>query len=167
MGDWFLLLLLIVVGAIAAFGLCGYAFSTLSTHGVRRANTATRFRALAAFAGAAAAALYAWGALHVLGAYVEVEDGGTGSAPIRPCLAAGGPQKAAVTLRADVQVVPIRLVCHTKTGESYAAGVPGYVNPAVAFLALSSALLAVGAGYASELTAREQARKQGESGSRP
>ncbi|GEC03644.1 hypothetical protein SSP24_12990 [Streptomyces spinoverrucosus] len=159
MGDWFLLLLLIMVGAITAFGLCGYAFSSLSAQGIRRADRATRFRFGAALAGAATAALYSWGALHVFGAHMEVEDGGTSSSPIRPCLAAGGPEKAAVTLRASVHVVPIRLMCHTKTGESYAAGVPGYVNPAVAFLALSSALLAVGAGYVSELKAREQGRK--------
>ncbi|MFI9612157.1 hypothetical protein ACIHCM_10860 [Streptomyces sp. NPDC052023] len=158
MGDAFLLLLLIIVGAVTAFGLCGYGFGTLSAHGVRRADTAARLRSLAALAGAAAAALYTWGALHVFGGLLEAEDGGTGSAPIRPCLAAGGPQKAAVTLRADVRVVPIRLVCHTKTGESYPAGVPGYVNPAVAFLALSSAFLAVGAGYATELRTRKQGR---------
>lgn len=158
MGDGLLLLLVLVVGVVTAFGLCGYGFGSLSAHGVGRADRVTRWRALAALSGAASAALYTWGALHVLSDYMEVEDGGAGSAPIRPCLAAGGPEKAAVTMGTDVQVIPIRLVCHTKTGERYPTGMPGYINPAAAFLALSAALLAVGAGYASELKARERGR---------
>ncbi|MGW1539852.1 hypothetical protein ACWCPM_06240 [Streptomyces sp. NPDC002309] len=158
MGGGLLLLLVLVIGAVTAFGLSGYGFGTLSAHGVRRADRVTRLRSLAALAGAAAAAVYTWGALHVLGAYLEVKDGGAGSAPARPCLAAGGPEKAAVTLDVDVQVIPVRLVCRTRTGESYPAGVPGHINPAAAFLALSAALLAVGAGYASELKARERGR---------
>ncbi|MEV7994594.1 hypothetical protein AB0O67_22550 [Streptomyces sp. NPDC086077] len=158
MGDGLVLLLILVVGAVTAFGLCGYGFSTLSAHGVRRADRVTRLRSGAALAGAAAALMYTWGSLHVLSDYMEVEDSGTGSSPIRPCLAAGGPEKAAVTMSADVQVIPLRLVCHTKTGESYPTGMPGYINPTAAFLALTSALLAVGAGYASEPEAREQGR---------
>ncbi|MFJ4471681.1 hypothetical protein ACIP2X_29950 [Streptomyces sp. NPDC089424] len=158
MGDGLVLLLVLVVGAVTAFGLCGYGFGTLSTHGVRRADRVTRLRVLAALAGAAAAALYTWGALHVLSDWMEVEDSGAGSAPLRPCLAAGGPKKAAVTMSADVQVLPIRLICHTRTGESYPTGMPGYINPTAAFLALSGVLLAVGAGYASGHKAREQER---------
>ncbi|MFD5573560.1 hypothetical protein [Streptomyces cadmiisoli] len=154
MNSFFLLLLLLVIGVVTAVGLSGYAFGTIAGHGVRRASRPARLRFLAALTGAGAAALYTWGALHVLGGDIAAGDGGAGSAPIRPCLEAGGPERGARTLRTSVSVIPIRLVCHTSTGERYTAAVPGYVNPAVAVLSLSGAVLAVGAGYAGELDAR-------------
>ncbi|MET7488102.1 hypothetical protein [Streptomyces sp. NPDC005538] len=98
-------------------------------------------RKLAGAAGLAAFALYLWGLLHLVGALLEAEDGGTDSAPLRPCRTAGRQYDKKVLSVTDYSVdyVPLRFVCETADGGSYVADtVPGYVNPAVGGLALAA-----------------------------
>lgn len=102
---------------------------------------------LAAAASAAAFVLYLWGLLHVLGAILDAEDGGTDSSPLRPCRTANWQhdEKVLSVMDYSVDFVPLGFVCETKGGGSYVADtVPGYVNPAVGALALA----AVGCGGA-------------------
>lgn len=98
-------------------------------------------RKLAIVAGLAAFALYLWGLLHVLGALLEAEDGGTDSSPLRPCRTTGWQydKKAQSVTDYSVDFVPLRFVCETSDGGSYVADtVPGYVNPAVFGLVLAA-----------------------------
>lgn len=44
-----------------------------------------RLRGFATLAGLVALVVYTWGLLHLAGAILEAEDGGTGSAPLPPC----------------------------------------------------------------------------------
>ncbi|MDW4905166.1 hypothetical protein RB628_07350 [Streptomyces sp. ADMS] len=121
-------------------------------------------RALAILSGALAVALYCWGLLQVLGAALEAEDGGTDSAPVRPCRTAGPQERGgAEVVDYSVGYVPLRFVCETRGGGSYATdSVPGYVNPGAFGFALAGGLLAVGAGYEAELRARRAATPPGE-----
>ncbi|PPS83202.1 hypothetical protein [Streptomyces sp. MH60] len=114
--------------------------------------------ALAAFAGAAAVAAYAWGLLHVTGA-VMASDGGAGSAPAPPCRMPGYEERALHVIDQSVSFLPLGFVCETTDGGEYTSDdVPGYVNPATAVLALTAVASAVGAGYATELRTRAAAR---------
>lgn len=112
-------------------------------------------RGLALFSCALALALYGWGLLQVLGAVLEAEDGGADSAPVRPCRTA---QSGAGVVDYRVDYVPLRFVCETEGGGSYATDdVPGYVNPGAFGFGLAGVLLAIGAGYEAELSARRAA----------
>ncbi|MEV6546591.1 hypothetical protein [Streptomyces sp. NPDC051665] len=98
-------------------------------------------RKLAIVAGLAAFALYLWGLLHVVGALLEAEDGGTDSSPLRPCRTNGWQYDKKVLSVTDYSVdfVPLRFVCETADGGSYVADtVPGYLNPAVYGLTLAA-----------------------------
>ncbi|MFF4431549.1 hypothetical protein ACFYZ4_20545 [Streptomyces sp. NPDC001513] len=131
-----LLLLLIPAAPVVALGLLGYGVATLGRRG--------RHRNVAALLGAVAAGLYTWGLLHVAGAVVEAEDGGASSSPLLPCRTPGQEERAAKVVDYSVDYVPLRFVCETTGGGSYAAeSVPGYVNPAVAGLTLAAAVCAV------------------------
>ncbi|MFG2682600.1 hypothetical protein [Streptomyces sp. NPDC048392] len=117
--------------------------------------------ALAAFAGAAALAAYAWGLLHVTGAVME-SNGGTGSAPAPPCRTPGHEERARHVLGQAVSFLPPGFVCETSDGGEYTSDdVPGYVDPAAAVLALTAVASAVGAGYATGTRARAAARNGG------
>lgn len=136
-----LLLLLLPVGLIASLSLIGYGFGTLGRVGLRRADRKVRLRALTALLGAAAAALYSWGLLHIAGAVLEAEDGGTDSSPLRPCRIPEERERVLHVIDYTVNYVPLRFVCETEGHGSYAAGsVPGYINPGVLGLALSAAV---------------------------
>ncbi|MGW8061335.1 hypothetical protein ACVV2G_03405 [Streptomyces ziwulingensis] len=120
------------------------------------------FRAAGVVAGVAAVLLYAWGALCVGFAVVEAEDGGAGSAPLRPCRAGVSPELAGRVTGYDVSLLPLRFRCETADGDGYdSAHVPGYVNPGVAALALTALASAVAAGYATERRTRATARADG------
>ncbi|GGO46213.1 hypothetical protein [Streptomyces lasiicapitis] len=146
--DHFLLLVpLVLIGLIAVFGFVGYGCGTLGRIGLRQADRETWLRSCAALLCAAAAATYIWGLLGVTGAVVEAEDGGTDSAPIRSCRTPGWQEREATAGIIDytVDYVPLRFVCETSDGGSYATdAAPGYVNPA----ALGFALAALGVGAA-------------------
>ncbi|MCL8012728.1 hypothetical protein [Streptomyces sp. AS02] len=159
-----LLLLFVVVVVIVAVALCGYGGGTLAAHGIRRASAPVRLRGLAALAGAGACALYAWGLLAVCGAVLSAEDGGADSSPPQSCRTQGWwerHQQGIEIVGHTVSYVPLGFVCETSDGGSYDTGdVPGYVNPGVVALALTAAGCAIGAGYASELRARAESRKE-------
>ncbi|MFJ9631017.1 hypothetical protein ACIRU8_25215 [Streptomyces sp. NPDC101175] len=98
-------------------------------------------RKLAGAAGLAAFALYLWGLLHIMGALLEVGDGGTGSAPWPPCRTVDGQydERTSQVVDYSVDYVPLRFVCETKDGGGFTSDtVPGYVNPAVGGLTLAA-----------------------------
>jgi hypothetical protein len=98
-------------------------------------------RKLAGAAGLAAFALYLWGLLHIMGALLEVGDGGTDSSPLRPCRTDGRQYDKKVLSVTDYSVdfVPLRFVCEQSDGGSYVSDtVPGYVNRAVGGLTLAA-----------------------------
>ncbi|WP_405797378.1 hypothetical protein [Streptomyces sp. NBC_01506] len=132
------LLLFLVVGLIAVVGFVGYGLGGLGRVGLRHADTAVWLRSLTALLGGVAAALYTWGLIHVAGAVVEAEDGGTGSSPSPPCRSS--PQAVHV-IGYTVDYIPLRFVCETtESGGFDAKSVPGYVNPAALGFALASVL---------------------------
>ncbi|MEU9591883.1 hypothetical protein AB0D84_19505 [Streptomyces sp. NPDC048193] len=108
------------------------------------------FRVAAAVAGGAAALLWVWGALCVGSAVMGAEDGGAGSSPMRPCRAGVSPELSGRVVDYSVSYLPLRFRCETGDGDGYAsADVPGYVNPVLAVLALTT-VAAVAAGWATE-----------------
>ncbi|MGC0340424.1 hypothetical protein [Streptomyces sp. SLBN-8D4] len=116
-------------------------------------------RGTATLAGAGALAVYVWGLLHLVGAVLEAEDGGTGSAPLPPCR---GNEQAAQVIDYSVGYLPLSFDCETTGGGSYSAeAVPAYVNPAAVGLALASVGCAVSSAYVSELRLRAEAREGG------
>lgn len=128
-----LLLLLLPALPLLTLGLLGYGIAPLRR---RRWH-----RTLAALLGACAAGLYTWGLLHVAGAVLAAADGGAGSSPLLPCRSPGQEERASHVVDYTVDYVPLRFVCETTGGGSYAAeSVPGYVNPAVLGFALAAAV---------------------------
>ncbi|MCM1942371.1 hypothetical protein NC239_29635 [Streptomyces sp. G3] len=120
------------------------------------------FRVVAAVAGWAAGLLYVWGLVCVGFAAMEAEDGGTDSAPPRPCRTGVSPELSGRVVDHSVSYLPLRFRCETADGGAYdSADVPGYVNPGVAVLALTAVAGAVAAGWATESRARAAARGGG------
>ncbi|MFJ2771804.1 hypothetical protein [Streptomyces sp. NPDC087300] len=107
-----LLFLVTLIAAIAACGLFGYGCGVV----VRRGPVVC---AVAGLLGAVAAAAYAVGGVYLGLAVLDAEDGGTGSAPMRPCVAAG-PERAAHVVGYEVELVPLGFTC--VVGEGDAAG---------------------------------------------
>ncbi|WP_406330410.1 hypothetical protein [Streptomyces sp. NBC_00203] len=145
------LLLIGLVGLAVAGGFAVFGFTTLARHGIRHAKRETVLRGFAGLAAAAAAAMYVWGALHL------VKDE---SMTTEACRAAVGRAHAADITGSDVSYLPLHLNCHVRGAGSYAAAVPDYVNPAVLGLALTAVALGVFAAFASELRARDNFRKE-------
>ncbi|MFF7054774.1 hypothetical protein ACFY94_41135 [Streptomyces griseorubiginosus] len=150
------LLMLVLAGAACA--LLGYGGGRIADWFVRRAELPAALLGFAALAGAATAALYAWGLLHVGGAVLEAEDGGADSSPILPCR---DDERAAHVVDYSVSFLPPDFVCETDDGGYRAGEVPGYVTPAALGLALAAAGLAVASGYVSEVRLRAAARAGG------
>ncbi|MFF0017067.1 hypothetical protein [Streptomyces sp. NPDC005374] len=116
-----------------------------------------RLRGIAVLAGTVAIAVYTWGLLHLAGAVLEAEDGGTNSAPIPPCR---GNEQAVHVIDYSVSFLPLSFDCEMTDGGSYASGtIPAYVNPVALGLALTAAICAVSAAYVTELRLRAEARK--------
>jgi len=109
-------------------------------------------RGLAVLAGTAAVAVYTWGLLHIAGAVLEAEDGGTGSAPLPPCRSS---EQAVHVVDYSVSYVPLSFVCELKDGGGYTAEVvPAYVNPVALGLALTAAGCGLTSAYVQELRLR-------------
>lgn len=145
------LLVLLLTGLVTAVALAGRGLGSLGRAGLRNSGGDVRLRALAALLGAGAVALYTWGLLHVIGAVMDAEDGGTNSAPILPCRTTDPWEQKAMAVDYDVDYVPLRFICETADGGGYTAGsVPGYVNPAVLVLALTAVVCAGAAALESE-----------------
>ncbi|WP_432083035.1 hypothetical protein [Streptomyces sp. WAC 04229] len=146
------LTLLLVAGATAV------VLGRVARNGARREGRAPAaapappaagapFRVLAGCAAAGAVLLYAWGALCVAFAVMEAEDGGTGSAPLRPCRTGEHPELSGRIVDYSVSWLPLGFRCETSDGDGYASDdVPGYVNPGAAVLALTAAASALAAG---------------------
>ncbi|WP_053852987.1 hypothetical protein [Streptomyces sp. NRRL B-24085] len=116
-----------------------------------------RLRGCATLAGLVVLAVYAWGLLHLAGAVLEAEDGGTGSAPLPPCR---GSEQAFHVIDYSVSYLPLSFDCELKGGGSYPAeAIPGYVNPVALGSALAATGCAVAAAYATELRLRARARE--------
>ncbi|MFF0445701.1 hypothetical protein ACFYT4_04625 [Streptomyces sp. NPDC004609] len=143
----FLLLLFIPAGLVVACTLLGHGLGNLGRFVFRRSAYEVLFRGLAALLGAVAVAVYTWGMLHVSSSVLSAEDGGTDSSPIPSCRTPGWKERTEANGIIDYSVdyVPLRFVCETNDGGSYATdSVPGYVNPTVLVLALA-ATVCVGA----------------------
>ncbi|MEU9172185.1 hypothetical protein AB0D34_31085 [Streptomyces sp. NPDC048420] len=116
-----------------------------------------RLREFAILTGCAALAVYTWGLLHLAGAILEAEDGGTGSAPLPPCR---GNEQVVHVIDYSVSYLPLSFDCEMKDGGSYTAEViPAYVNPVAVGLALTAAGCAISSAYVTELRLRAEARK--------
>jgi hypothetical protein len=157
-------LLFVVVCVIAVFGFLGYGGQTLADSGLRRDGFPGVLRGCAAFAAAVAIGMYGWGLLGVTGALMDAEDGGTDSAPVRPCRTAGWPQAAAEVVDYRVRWLPLEFVCETGDGGNYSTDdVPDYVNPVVFGFGLAAAGSAISSAYVVELRARQRHRQQQQS----
>ncbi|MGC9377500.1 hypothetical protein [Streptomyces sp. MH13] len=159
-----LLLVAVVTAALVSRGPGTYPRARPVPAGVVPAprKPGAPFRVVAGVAGGAAVLLYLWGLLCVGFAAMEAEDGGTGSAPPRPCRTGVPPELSGRVIDHSVSYLPLRFSCETTDGDAYdSADVPGYVNPGVAVLALTAVAGAVAAGCASELRARASARDGG------
>ena len=129
-----------LAGAVAAVVLAVRAFLALRRNRGRPQRGWRRVIALLACSGAVS--MYVWGMLHVLGAVMQAEDGGTGSSPLGPCREAGD-QIASHVVGYDVGYVWLRFDCRLSDGGTYTtSAVPGYVNPATALLGLTAFVLA-------------------------
>ncbi|QXE33249.1 hypothetical protein KQY30_02015 [Streptomyces sp. GMY02] len=150
------LFLVVLTGATAGLVLVVRGLLT-AVRGSER-TPGSLLRAAALLAGGGALALYAWGTAHALLAVLSVEDGGTGSWPPRPCLAAG-PDMASHVDGYRISYLPLRFECHLSTGGTYAtASVPAYVNPA--FLGLTGVACVILGTAAARRVEAVPARKQ-------
>ncbi|MGY1582817.1 hypothetical protein [Streptomyces sp. MN13] len=154
-------LLFVVVCVIAVFGFLGYGGQTLAGSGTQPENTPAVLRGFAGVAAAVAFGMYGWGLLGVTGALMEAEDGGTDSAPVRPCRTDDWQQTAAGIVDYEVRLLPLGFVCETGDGGTYRTDdVPGYVNPVVFGFGLAAAGSAISSAYVVELRARQRHRQQ-------
>ncbi|WP_406126436.1 hypothetical protein OHQ89_31820 [Streptomyces canus] len=116
-----------------------------------------RLRGFATLAGLVALVVYTWGLLHLAGAILEAEDGGTGSAPLPPCR---GNEQAVHVVDYSVSYLPLSFDCEMQGGGSYPADViPGYVNPVAVGSALAAVGCAIASAYVAELRLRAGERK--------
>ncbi|MFC9398129.1 hypothetical protein ACFTWS_33985 [Streptomyces sp. NPDC057027] len=151
------ILALLVVMVVVCFGLAGYGFGRLGRIGVRRADRRTRLRCAAALAGAAAAAVYAWGLLNLGLAVLVTDDSGTDAFPARPCRTAGAPEAAADVVGQRVEYLPPRFVCLRQGGGSYTTDdVSAFVGPGVLGL-MATAAVCVFLAHAKPETSTRQA----------
>ncbi|MET9812756.1 hypothetical protein ABZ322_26275 [Streptomyces sp. NPDC006129] len=137
---------------IAAAGTAAMAFpgrpEPWPVHLMRRA---------AAMAAWAAAAVYSLGLFAVLTSESDFNDGAN-SVPAPACRDGFDPATIDGLSHHRSSYLPLRFDCVRDDGSVYSSD-PGYawMNGATAVLALSAALLAIGAGYAVELRARKAA----------
>ncbi|MFD5312332.1 hypothetical protein ACFV4X_07275 [Streptomyces ardesiacus] len=165
------LLLLVLVAVVTAVVLrrgAGAYPRHLAADAVAAAPVPRRpgapFRAVAGAAGGAAVLLYLWGVLCVALAVMSAEDGGADSSPPRPCRTGVSPQLSGTVVGHSASYLPLGLRCETADGGGYdSADVPGYLNPAVAALALTAVGSGVAAGCATERRVRAAARGGGPS----
>lgn len=92
-------------------------------------------RALGLLAGGLALGTYAWGLVHVAGGWLEAEDGGTDSSPLRPCRDHLEEERALQVVGYDLDVIPPGFSCELSDGTSVEIPVvPAYVTPVVMVL---------------------------------
>ncbi|MFD7914738.1 hypothetical protein ACFV30_29135 [Streptomyces sp. NPDC059752] len=137
------LVLIILIGGISAASLAGYGFSSAMRQGAGRKGVARGFAALAA---SAMAAMYVWGAFHLIMDETMTD---------RACKEAVGPERAGRIDGYAPSYMPLGLDCHVRGSGTYVAAVPGYVNPSVLALGLIAAVLGGIAAAAPEPGARD------------
>lgn len=153
----YFLLLLVPAGLILPFVFVGRAVRVLArAGGSRRADSEVWLRTAGFAQAAIAVGVYAWGLLHVTGAVMSAEDGGTNSIPIPPCRTPGWEHRAEGIVGYRVAYVPLRFVCETDDVGDYTTSVPGLVNPVSFLLGLGAAVCFTVASLDSDGT-REQA----------
>ncbi|MFI2636526.1 hypothetical protein ACH5A2_40105 [Streptomyces collinus] len=114
-------------------------------------------RRAAATAAWAAAAVYSLGFFSVLVSESDVNDGAN-SVPAPACRDGFDPATIQGLSHHRSSYLPLRFDCVREDGSVYSSDAAyGWMNGASASLALSAALFAIGAGYATELRARKAA----------
>lgn len=114
-------------------------------------------RRAAATAAWAAAAVYSLGLFAVLGSEAAFDDGAN-SVPAPACRDGFDPAMIEGLSHHRSSYLPLRFDCVRADGSVYTSDPDyGWMNGATAVLALTAALLAITAGYASELRARQAA----------
>ncbi|MFE6283202.1 hypothetical protein [Streptomyces sp. NPDC057877] len=163
-----LMMAVVVVGVVvgrreAPAGWSGESWVVRRVHGRRQGGL---LGGVAAFAVLGSVLVYLWGALHVGGAVLDAEDGGTDSSPIRPCRREDTLEQSVQGIDIidyDVSWLPLGFECETSDGGRYDSGeVPSYVNPAVFGLAI----VGVGCGVAARYRREALGKAGGQEGGR-
>ncbi|MEV1007460.1 hypothetical protein [Streptomyces sp. NPDC049881] len=130
---------------LTAFGLGGHGLRTLGRRSPGRPATPRVLRGLTALSAALTTLLYA-GALAIVGmVWLDAHDGGTDSAPARPCRVGTAWQETGIA-RHYATYLPPRYVCETADGSTFTTGnVPARYDLVLAASALTTAALAVAA----------------------
>ncbi|MBT2383120.1 hypothetical protein [Streptomyces sp. ISL-11] len=149
------LLAIILFGLVIAATLAVYGFATMARHGMRRSGMPVTLRYLASLAGAAAVAVYTWGAVHLM----LLDETGRDQA----CKEAVGTAHAMHIDGYRPTYIPLRLGCHVTGDGTYAAGVPEYIIPTVLVLAFIALVLAIFAAFESERRISHVIRKEADS----
>ncbi len=153
----YFLLVLVPAGLILPFVFAGRAVRALArAGGPRRADSEAWLRTAGFAQAAIAVGVYAWGLLHVTGAVMSAEDGGTDSVPIQPCRTPGWEHWGEGIAGYRVEYVPLRFVCESDDIGDYTTSVPGHVNPVSFLLGLGAAVCITVAALDSG-SSREQA----------
>ncbi|WP_431676841.1 hypothetical protein [Kitasatospora sp. KL5] len=152
------LLLLLVSLAGFAYAVVLAVKGLVRTLGsVRRSGTVQLLRALAVVAASGAVVAYAYGLGQVGLDAMDADSGGADSAPPWPCRGVGM-EKAREVDDYRVGFVPLRFMCHRRSGTVYTTStVSAWVNPAAAVFGTAAAGLAVGARALAERSARRTA----------
>ncbi|SCF98222.1 hypothetical protein [Streptomyces sp. Ncost-T10-10d] len=133
-GHSTLALVLIIFVGLLVVGILGvYACTALARNGIRHSGTLVLLRSLAAFAAAGAVSSYVWGAIHLVTLDETRRD--------LACKKAVGPAHVMEIDSYRPTYIPLGLGCHVGNGTTYLAGVPGYLNPVAAGLALTAVVL--------------------------
>ncbi|GHE95694.1 hypothetical protein GCM10018785_71040 [Streptomyces longispororuber] len=141
---------IVLIALIAVTAALAYAWTTATRH-PRRApappapaparltpsRLTASLRATAALLAAGAAALYAHGAVRLLGLDITEHD--------QACRAAVGAARVPRLDGYEATYVPLRLGCRVAGDGTYTAGVPAWLNPSAAGLALTAAACAAAA----------------------
>ena len=108
--------LLVLASASLAGAVVAVVLAVRALLALRRKRGWRRTAVLLACSGAVS--LYVWGMLHVLGAVMQAEDGGTDSFPLVPCREAGD-QIASQVVGYDVGYVGLSFDCRLSDGGRY------------------------------------------------
>lgn len=111
-------------------------------------------RAFGLLAGGLALGTYAWGLVHVAGAWLDAADGGTSSSPPPPCRDHLDKARALQVAGYDLDVIPPGFSCELTDGTSVEIPiVPGYVTPAVMVLGAVALISLAASGRSQSRTA--------------
>lgn len=139
-----MILLLALVGLLSIVVMIARGAMDMATPETWKAPSAA-LRAVGLLAGGLALGTYAWGLLHVAGAWLDAADGGTSSSPPPPCRDHLDKERALQVVGYDLDLIPPAFSCELNDGTSAEIPiVPGYITPAVMVLG-AIALVSLGA----------------------